>query len=262
MVEKIAGRFAQLYLAPAEGTSRSERFRRITREGEPYEGRLDHFVTSPLDRYARIKTPAGEIETLNFGLREDFVTALRILRYRCEPVPVPDSEDSALLTGITDWGKVRAHDAAYRAAGCTDLETERRRFLEDREACTSSLILTCEGPLRGIPAETAGMPEEKWLRVSAAVRRYGELARFVCGKMWGALKNPGWDPILRDCVGIFAALRTYDDALAKKILPSPSPAALRAVDALQETVCCWGGTDPFRLLHYVYQQTDLYRTEI
>ena len=150
----------------------------------------------------------------------------------------------------------------YRATGCTDWEKERRRFLQDRDACTSPLLLTCEGPLRGIPAEKADLAEEKWAKISAPIRRYGMLTRFVTERKWGALENPGWDPILRDCIGIFAALRSYDDVLAKKILPFPSEAAERAVDALQEAVCCWGGTDPFRLLHYIYQQTDLYETPV
>ncbi len=262
MVERIAGRYAQLCLTPAEGMSRSERYRRITKEGEPYEGRLDHFRTSPQDRYAVAKTPAGAVEVLNFGLREDFVTAVRILRDRCEPTAVPETEDAVLITGLTDWGKIRAHEKAYRATGCTDWEKERRRFLQDRDACTSPLLLTCEGPLRGIPAEKAGLAEEKWAKISAPIRRYGMLTRFVTERKWGALENPGWDPILRDCIGIFAALRSYDDVLAKKILPFPSEAAERAVDALQEAVCCWGGTDPFRLLHYIYQQTDLYETPV
>ncbi len=262
MVETIAGRYAQLYLTPAEGMSRSERFLRITKEGEPYEGRLDHFRTSSLDRYAAIKTPAGPVETLNFGLREDFVTAVRILRDRCELAEVPNAEDAILITGLTDWGKVRAHEKAYRATGCTDWDKERRRFLQDREACTSPLVLTCEGPLRGIPAEIAGLSEEKWRKISAPIRRYGMLARFITGKKWGALENPGWDPILRDCIGIFAALRSYDDTLAKKILITPSEAAKKAVDALQEAVCCWGGSDPFRLLHYIYNETNLFETPV
>lgn len=262
MIEKIAERYPQLYIAPREGASAGEEFRARAKEGLTDAGTLAHFIGSPADKYAEMRTPAGTVEVLSFGLREDFVTALQILKYRCEPAEIGEDTDSAMLTGITDWGRVRAHRAAYLATGCTDWEKERRRFTADRSACTSPLLLLSPGPYKGISAAEAGMPEEKWERVSLSIRRYRELALYLCAQKWQAKRNPGWDPIMAECIGIFGTLRTYDDVLAKKFLSDPTPQALRAVDALQETVCCWGGGDPFKLLNFLYHETDLCETKL
>jgi len=262
MIERIAKRYPQMYLAPAEGASGSGMYRIRAKEGNTENGDLSHFIGSPGDRCTLVRTPAGVVEVLTFGLREDFVTALRILKYRCEPVEIREDTDSAMLTGLTDWEKVRAHKEAYLATGCTDWEKEQRRFTADRSRCTSPILLLCEGPYKGIPAKEAGMTEEKWEKVSGSIRRYRELALYCCGQKWQAKRNAGWDPIMAECIGIFGALKTYDDMLAKKFLTNPTPAALRAVDALQETVCCWGGGDPFKLLNFLYHETELYETEV
>ena len=262
MIEKIAERYPQLYIAPCEGASKGEEYRERAKMGNTENGALDHFAGSPKDRYAVIRTPGGAVETLTFGLREDFVTALRILQYRCEPVKIDEDTDAVLLTGITDWGKIREHKKAYLSTGCTDWEKEQRRFTENRAQCTSPLLLLCEGPYRGLPAEEAGMSAEKWEKVSGSIRKYRELAAYLCNQKWQGKRNLKWDPIMHECIGIFGALKRYDDALAKKLLKDPTPQMLRAVDALQETVCCWGGGDPFKLLNFLYHETDLYETEL
>ncbi len=262
MIEKIADRFPQLYLKPFEGASRSEEYRSLAKKGEIPAGDLSHFVGSAQDKFAVANTPAGQVETLTFGCREDFVTAVQILRDRCEPTEIPAAEDAVLLTGITDWRKVRAHQKAYLATGCTDWEKELRRFVADRSACTSPLLLMTEGCYRGLTPEEAGFAPEKWLRISSNIRKYRTLALYICAQKWQAKRNAKWDPIMADCIGIFGALKTYDDALAVKLLEEQTPQALRAVDALQETVCCWGGGDPFKLLNFLYQQTDLYETQL
>ena len=262
MIERIADRYPQLYLAPEEGASKSDDYRLRAKEGWTEDGSLAHFIGSSKDRYALVRTPAGAVETLSFGLREDFVTALQILQYRCEPVEISGDVDAALLTGITDWEKIRAHKKAYLATGCTDWDKELRRFTADRSNCTSPILLLCEGPYRGLSPEEAGMSAEKWEKVSGSIRRYRELAAYVCAQKWQAKRNPKWDPIMTECIGIFGALKTYDDTLAKKLLKDPAPQAFRAVDALQETVCCWGGGDPFKLLNFLYHETDLYETVV
>lgn len=219
VLEKLARRFPQLYLTPAEGMSKTPLYRSIVRQGQEYAGILeDHFLGSERDSYELVETPAGEAEAVFLAERKDFECFYRIMGYRCENADIPATCGAGAISGINDWSKIRNHKMEYLLSGGTDWQEEFAGFTKDKKNYTSSVIILSEGPYSALPAEEAGRPEEEWLRISLTIRKYHELTHFVCRKKFPELQDAVYDEVLADAIGIIRAEGSYDAKLARLFL--------------------------------------------
>lgn len=222
MWEELAERFQQLYLVP--GGDCAAQYREIVRKGNDAAVKnLSHFKKHPLDSYTVENTPAGELGTVCIRERADFETFLQIMAKKCEAAAIPATQGAAILDGLIDWPRIRAHRAAYFAQSLArgdtpDWNAEFRRFTADKRNYTTALAVLSWGPYSGLHAERAGLPEQDWLEKSFQIRKYHECTHFVCRRLYPAQVDPIWDEVVADAVGIRAAFGDYRAELAEKLL--------------------------------------------
>ena len=216
-IEKLAQRYPQLLLPIREGERQTEEYQNAVLGGKPLEGEPD-FVCPEEIELSVCDTPAGRAETVYFGRREDFVHAYRALAYRCEPADIPDSVGAGYIGGLINWKKIRDHRDEYLAAGGEDWEEEFGRFTSERRNYRDSLILLSGGDYSNLSAESVGLPADEWTRKSLAIRKYHELTHFVCRALYPDNVDALRDEVIADAIGLTAAFRRYDTALAARFL--------------------------------------------
>lgn len=217
VIEALAKRFPQLYVAPAEGAQDAHRLA-AGRGVAPQDANLDHFVTSSRDELRVVDTPAGPIEVVFLANRADFETMLQIIGHRSQPVPIARTVGAITYRGLPDWQKVATAYATYTAAGGSDWGAEFARLAKDPKAFRSEIIIVSEGPYSNVPAAETPYSEEEWLRVSLEIRLHHECAHVVCRRTMPDNIQPIWDEVTADATGLLFATGRYDDALAARFL--------------------------------------------
>lgn len=215
ITRKLSHRYPQLLLPIAPETKDSSLYRNAVTRG--MEIAAEPFVSGE-DTLTLEETPAGLVEIWYLHNRADFVRAVQALAYKCQPVSLPDSVGAQYLGGLPNWEKIRAHRAAYLTSGGTDWSQEFRRFTADKANYTDSLILLSRGFYSGVSAGAVGLPEERWLEASLTIRKHHELTHFVYRKTFPGDIDVVRDEVLADCMGLLAAFRSYDPALARLLL--------------------------------------------
>lgn len=260
VIETLAKRFPQLYLKPETGVSQSELYRSIVRKGFRYEGSLPHFTGSARDSLTSEQTPVGEVAVLFLAQRADFECFYRIMACRCEPVEVPPTMGACYISGINDWSRIHAHMAAYREGGGDDPSGEFARFTAVPSNYKETILLLSDGPYSAVSAERTPYDEETWRHVSREIRKYHELTHCVCRSLFSEKKNPIWDELLADCMGLLFATGEYSIPLAQAFLGiengayiggrlenytdgTPDGETLRRVSAVMERLSCFCGVE-------------------
>ena len=217
VIEALAKRFPQLYVAPAEGAQ--ELHSRASRTGAVMPGaNLDHFASSPEDELREVDTPAGPVEVAFLKNRADFETLLQIISHKSQPVGIDRTVGAITYRGLADWGKVAKAHEDYLASGGTDWPSEFARLAKTPGAFRSELIVISEGPYSNISANETPYAEDEWVRVSREIRLHHECAHVVCRRMMPQDVLPVWDEITADVTGLLCAMGRYESALAAKIL--------------------------------------------
>ena len=218
-VAALAEIYPQLYLTP--GDEGALVYGPIVRRGQDAPSRsLAHFRGSALDSLTWEDTPAGPVQIITLGNRQDFETFLRIMAYRCVPKEIPASQGASILDGVINWTKIRAHREAYFAGGgdAEGWQSEFKRFTADARNFKDALIVLSVGPYSALPAADAGLSESEWLAASHLIRKAHECTHFICRRLFPELIDPIWDELIADAVGLYAAFGRYDRALAGRLL--------------------------------------------
>lgn len=219
----LAELYPQLCLVPVEGGA-PEYKGVVTRGLSPEHKTLEHFRMSEEDVCASEQTPAGAVRIVTLHERADFETFLHIMANRCTPYDIPRTQGASILDGIISWSRIRAHQAewtkAERARGEADpdWDAEFRRFTADKKNYLDALVVLSVGPYSGVDGAVFGMDADEWLRASHTIRKYHECTHFLCRRLFPELKDPVWDELVADAVGIRAALGRYDLHMAETFL--------------------------------------------
>ena len=219
ILQPLAEVYPQLYLTP--GDEGAELCRRVVGRGEePPTRSLDHFHGSPQDAVTTETTPAGEVQIVTLGDREDFELFLQIMGNNCRPEEIPATQGASILDGVINWTKIRQHEAAYLAAGGSPdgLMAEFRRFTAEPRNYRDALIVLSTGPYSAVEAAETGMTEEAWLAASYRIRKAHECTHFICRRLFPEKINAIWDELVADAVGLYAAFGRYDLRLAERFL--------------------------------------------
>ena len=217
VIESLAARFPQLYIAPAEGAEEANRL--AGRRGRAPEGStLDHFATTERDELRVVETPAGPVEVVFLANRSDFETFLKIISHRSEPVPIARTVGAITYRGLADWEKVAQAYRAYAASGGDDWASEFARLARQPGAFRAEFVVISEGPYSNISAGQTPYGEDAWLDISREIRLHHECAHVVCRRTLPEDILPVWDEVTADVVGLICATGRYDSALAMRFL--------------------------------------------
>lgn len=217
VIEALAVRFPQLYVAPAEGAQDAHRLA-SGRGIAPQGATLSHFITSPEDEMREVNTPAGTVEVVFFKNRHDFETFLQIIGNKSQPVPIARTVGAMTYRGLADWGKVAAAQERYLAGGGDDWGAEFARLAKEPGAFRAEIIVISEGPYSNVQATETPYDDAEWLRVSHEIRLHHECAHVVCRRTMPDDVLPVWDEVTADVVGLLFATGRYDSSLAARFL--------------------------------------------
>lgn len=217
VLEALARRFPQLYVAPAEGAQDAHRLA-AGRGVRPPDATLTHFVGSPDDELREVDTPAGPVEVLFLAQRHDFETFLQVIGHKSQPVPIARTVGAITYRGLADWGKVAAAHEAHLASGGEDWDAEFNRLAKTPGAFFSEIVVISEGPYSNVPAAETPYDPDEWLRISREIRLHHECAHVVCRRTMPDDILPVWDEVTADVTGLLCATGRYDSALAARFL--------------------------------------------
>ena len=217
VLETLARRFPQLYVAPDEGAQDAHRLagaRGIAPEGAT----LSHFEGSPQDELREVGTPAGPVEVLFLERRGDFETFLQIIGHKSSPVPIARTVGAITYRGLPDWDKVADAKSAYLASGGNDWSAEFARLAKEPGVFRSELVVISEGPYSNVAADETPYGSDEWVHASREIRLHHECAHVVCRRTMPDDVLPVWDEVTADVVGLLSATGRYDAALASRFL--------------------------------------------
>ena len=217
VIEGLAARFPQLYVAPAERTQDAHRLA-SGRGIAPESATLGHFSRDEDDELREVSTPAGPVEVLFLARRADFETFLQIVGHKSNPVPIARTVGAITYRGLADWGKVAAAREAYLAADGDDWGGEFARLAREPGAFRSEIVVISEGPYSNLPAAQTPYAPDEWTRVSREIRLHHECAHVVCRRTMPDDVLPVWDEVTADVVGLLVATGGYDAGLARRFL--------------------------------------------
>lgn len=190
----LRDQFPQLRFPVAAGISASDAYRAATRRG--MEVMTAEFLV--LEHPEQLSfflhpTAAGRIPVLVSGHRSDFITLVRALAHRNEPVMIPDSQGACMVAGFNNWNRIRQMGDDFHA-----LQSQKALY-QDR------FIILSDGPYSGVPAHDMGMSNAEWRRLSLVIRLEHECAHYFTKRVLGAMRHHVLDEILADYMGITAA---------------------------------------------------------
>lgn len=213
----LSRRYPQLLFPIVAGISTSSEYRNAVYLGQEHAGSLDYSM-SEKDKFMRVDTPVGSIDVLLLYNRTDFEKCVCALAHRCEPRLIPDTVGAFLISGLTNWEKVRAqyvNRGINKAVGNGDnlsLPGKNTRLFLDQ------IILLSSGWYSGLSPEMVGLSNEEWLEKSIIIRMYHEISHFVCRSRYPKCIDSLRDEVFADMIGMIAAFGYYDSEMAKQFL--------------------------------------------
>lgn len=204
----LRGKFPQLRFQISAGVSESEAYRAATRRGLPHDGDAGLELERPEDfSFSLHPTPAGRIPVLISRHRPDFVSLVRALAHRSEPVLIPDSQGACMVAGFNNWDRIHRLKLEFAGRSEEEWRTEFTMNIKPQtDLYQDRFIILSDGPYSGVPATDLGMPEKAWRETSLIIRREHECAHYFTKRVLGSMRNHVLDEILADTAGILAAV--------------------------------------------------------
>ncbi len=112
-------------------------------------------------------SPAGRIPIIVATRREDFVSLVRALAMKNEPVAIPGSMGSVTVAGYNDWSRIRRLREKWESEHPTgDWSIEFERIIPRKELYQDRFIILSDGPYSGVSAKDMGVMDKEWRRLS------------------------------------------------------------------------------------------------
>lgn len=215
----LARQLPQLAFPVATGMSADDAYRAATRRGVAVDGLpsasgLDLPVPAALE-LELYPSAAGRVPILTVRDRATFVVVLQALVGRNEPVPIGDSQGAAMVAGYVNWRRIDALREAWEQAEPDSREgdTWREAFAAiraDKSQYQDRMIILSDGPYSAVPAVDLNVPEDRWRRLSAIIRRDHECAHYLTQRLFGGMRNHLLDELVADYAGLVAALGRFE----------------------------------------------------
>lgn len=217
----------QLQLPIATGISASTAYRQAVRTGlsrVPWTKVAADDIRRPDAVEIHLhRTAAGTLPVIRADDRRDFVTLLRALAGRGEPIDVPDSMGACLVQGLTNWDRVRRYRRAWEAEWKTPPEpgawrAEFAALRVRRELYQDRFLLVSAGEYSGVCADVLGLEVDEWLARSAELRLAHEATHYLVLRIFGQFPNRVLDELVADMAGLVQAFGNYSGDLALRFL--------------------------------------------
>jgi hypothetical protein len=201
-------RLVQLNFPVCEGISGCEDYVAATKRGEAVAS-MQAATGLVLQQAGQLslsiyQTSAGKIPILYTSYRPDFVSLVRALTMRNEPLSVPESMGACIVSGYNNWDRI----GSYRAMCKTDSEwnAEFRRLIPHKELYQDRFLLLNGGYYSGVPPTALNLSEPEWREKSLIIRREHEGTHYLTRRVFLSMRNHLLDELIADYSGIVAAI--------------------------------------------------------
>jgi len=210
----LKDRLVQFMFPIREGISTTELYRAATRRGItediPENYGLELACPEGLELVIH-QTPAGRIPLLSTRSRADFVTLVQALARRNEPQAIPDSMGAVIIAGYNNWDRIHTYRKEWELNNTENVTEESwlaefQRLIPQKEFYQDKFIILSDGPYSAVPAESLGLAEEEWRRLSLIIRREHECTHYFTRRMFSSMRNNLLDELIADYMGIVSAI--------------------------------------------------------
>jgi hypothetical protein len=156
---------------------------------------------------------AGAIPVIFTSDRSDFVSLLRALTKRNEPVAIPDSMGASMVAGYNNWDRIDRYRRQWQKQNGDRTESawkeEFQRLIKNKELYQDKFILVSDGFYSRVSASELGLSEAQWRSLSQTIRLEHECTHYFTRRLFGSMRNNLLDELIADYRGIVAALGYY-----------------------------------------------------
>jgi hypothetical protein len=175
---------------------------------------------------------AGAIPVLLTKNREDFVSLVRAITKRNEPVEIPDSMGACMVAGYNNWDRIRRYreglspefNSGTRGDVCTPRQqwsadnldsselswsVEFKRLIARKELYQDRFIILSDGFYSNVKPEELGLTAAEWRRLSLTIRLEHECTHYFTRRVFNSMRNNLLDEFIADYRGIVAATGAY-----------------------------------------------------
>jgi hypothetical protein len=216
----------QLKFPIQAGISQTEAYRAATRKGLLLEVNSGAYTPrkgiKPNDRTGLVlqqpealqltihQSLAGAIPVLLTTNRNDFVSLIRAITKRNEPVDIPDSMGACMVAGYNNWDRIRRYRQQWVVNNSEfDWSKEFSRLITRKELYQDRFIILSDGFYSNVQPEKLGLTATEWRRLSLTIRLEHECTHYFTRRVFNSMRNNLLDELIADYRGIVAATGTY-----------------------------------------------------
>jgi len=148
------------------------------------------------------ETGVGLLPVIEAAASDDFVTLVRAIGYRNEPVPIPASMGANFVNGYTNRRRFLAVRDAHRAGAL-------HQYPPDPALWKDRLLLLSHGPYSSVPAHAFGLNPTDWLDQSRTLRLHHESCHYLVRRLFPRLTFGIQDELVADFAGLVAATGSF-----------------------------------------------------
>lgn len=213
--EVLKNALVQLRFPIQAGISQTESYRAATLKGIEPDLTSSLTLQQPEALQLNIhKSLAGKIPILLTTNRADFVSLVRAITKRNEPVDIPDSMGACMVAGYNNWDRVHR----YRQQWSTDnidnsalaWSKAFKQLIARKELYQDKFIILSDGFYSNVPPEALGLTEIQWKRLSLTIRLEHECTHYFTRRVYNSMRNNLLDEFIADYRGIVAATGSYN----------------------------------------------------
>ena len=214
VVAVLKEHFLSLMFPIRKGISEDDDYRAATRRGIVPE-RKTSASGLQLQASQRIElflheTDVGRIPVIKCGERRDFLTLVRALAMKNEPLPLPRSVSAFYLGNLVNWGRIWDYRSRWRENNPTGVwGLEFQALLERQELHRDKLILVCETPYSNVPSCKAGLSDEQWQELSFVIRLEHESTHYLLKRCTGNSGGTLQSELIADFAGLTRAFGVF-----------------------------------------------------
>ena len=207
----------QLKFPIKKGMSKNSRYLKAIRKGlfEPAATEacgLEIKFPEALELYL-YQTLAGKIPIIFTPNREDFVTLLRALTGRNEPIAIPNAMGASIVKGYNNWSRIWAYKKQWQKSNKNnseeDWKIEFKSIVPKKSLYQDKFIILSDNYYSDLSPKKIGIPKEKWQEMSLEIRKAHEGTHYFTERILGSARNNLLDELIADYMGILAATGTY-----------------------------------------------------
>lgn len=201
-----------------EGISQTQEYQAVTRKGILAD-KVPQATGLILNHPERLQlflhpTLAGYVPIIISGERGDFISLIRAIVHRNEPVIIPGSMGAIIVSGYNNWDRIHRFKKEWKADNPFDFFDEKwkeefQRLIKKKELYQDRFIILSNGPYSDIPSKEMGLSDEEWRNLSIIIRREHECTHYFTRRLFSSMQNRLIDELMADFMGIVTGIGEY-----------------------------------------------------